>query len=70
MNACGGDVIVALMMSCDVNHLSLIALEVEEVGGDGDQEDQHPHNHLKIASGSGLGKKSIETEFSLCGISP
>ena len=50
VNACGGDVIVALMMSCDVNHLSLIALEVEEVGGDADASsdgEQHPDHRLQ-----------------------
>ena len=50
MNACGGDVIVALMMSCDVNHLSLIALEVEEVDGDADTNsdgEQHPDHCLQ-----------------------
>ena len=28
--------------------LGLVIGDVEEVGGDGDQEDQHPHNHLQI----------------------
>ena len=32
--------------------LGLVLGDVEEVGGNGDQEDQHPHNHLQIASAS------------------
>ena len=30
--------------------LGLVHGDVEEVGGDGDQEDQHPHNHLQCRS--------------------
>ena len=30
--------------------LGLVLGDVEEVGGNGDQEDQHPHSHLQIAS--------------------
>ena len=30
--------------------LGLVLGDVEEVGGNGDQEDQHPHNHLQKAS--------------------
>ena len=49
--------------------LGLVHGDVEEVGGDGDQEKQHPHDHLRKALGSGLGQtnKSIEKN---CFLSP
>ena len=49
--------------------LGLVLGDVEEVGGNGDQEDQHPHNHLHQTT-SKRNPNNNNVEFALLGTLP